>query len=264
MHKDRLFRIAVIFCCGISAFCSKPESRKEEAPAVTPAARQATAAPNPPGAVDPYQAGLKALFAKDWERARSSFEAVKPDNPNYVTALNNLGILAEKASDYPKALAYHKKILEVEPKNAEAHANLGWLCFLQGNYQESIKESNAALTYNPNLLTALYNLGLACAADENNGAAMEALRHAVDRDGQKKLCRTAIEDFAGFLSRKPEALSARFCLAFLYRSVGETNREKEELEKLIAMTPPESLRKEADERLAELNKAGGTIQRGNQ
>jgi tetratricopeptide (TPR) repeat protein len=263
MGKKGDLVILVFFFSLLCAFCSTPESGKEGAPAAGSAAGRGTAAPSPAGTDNAFQTGVRALFAKNWQEARGSFEAVKPEDPNYLTALHNLGILAEQASDYPKALAYHKKILEIDPKNAEAHANLGWLYFLERKYPESIQESKTALTYNPHLLTALYNLGLACAADDDYARAIEAYERAVGQDPSKADRQTAIDDLTRFLSQKPGSVAARSCLAFLYRSAGETSREKEELKKVLQTASPGPLKKAAEDRLGELEKAQGTAGGGN-
>jgi Tfp pilus assembly protein PilF len=234
----------------ISTTCTK-EKDESAPPAPTPAVDKT---PPKAGQESSFSAGRKALFAKDWLTAKSHFEEVKPDDPNYLLALHNLAILSEKLSDRSGAIAYHKKILEIEPKNADAHANLGWLYFLEGDYEKSIKESHSALTGNPNLWTAFYNLGLAHAADENYAAAIEVYKRVLSLDQRKSGIEAAKEDLAGFISSHSAAEAPRLCLAYLYGATGHFEKEEEELEKLLKMARSEKLKEKARKRLADLKK----------
>ncbi|MBD3292573.1 MAG: tetratricopeptide repeat protein [Armatimonadia bacterium] len=51
------------------------------------------------------------------------FRAALAANPNYVYALNNLGVVLEKQGDLTGALEQYRKALEVDPNYTSAKTN---------------------------------------------------------------------------------------------------------------------------------------------
>jgi tetratricopeptide (TPR) repeat protein len=81
--------------------------------------------------------------------------------PDYVEALNNLGIALYKAGRVDEAIGYYKRAIEINPRDIEVYSNLGMALAAKGKFDEAISLYNKALQIAPDLIDIHLNLGFA-------------------------------------------------------------------------------------------------------
>jgi tetratricopeptide (TPR) repeat protein len=81
--------------------------------------------------------------------------------PNYIEAINNLGIALHKAGRINEAISCYKKALEINPRYASANANLGFALADKGEFAEAVSLYNKALQIAPDLIELRIKLGIA-------------------------------------------------------------------------------------------------------
>ena len=81
--------------------------------------------------------------------------------PNYIEAINNLGIALHKAGRINEAISCYKKALEMNPRYASANANLGFALADKGEFAEAVSLYNKALQIAPDLIELRIKLGVA-------------------------------------------------------------------------------------------------------
>ena len=113
---------------------------------------------------DDYAAGQKALSAKNWALAASSFKKVVAENPKNADAYNLLGYSSRWLGKYDEAFAAYDKALALDPKHkgaleysgvaylkvnqkAKAEANLAKLKTICANCEETTDLAKAISAY---------------------------------------------------------------------------------------------------------------------
>ena len=91
--------------------------------------------------------------------AENLYNEILKKNPNYVGALNNLGILYNQFGNNQKAMDCYEKAIQINPNHVDAHNNLGILHNQFGNNQKAIECYEKAILINPNHVDAHNNLG---------------------------------------------------------------------------------------------------------
>ena len=91
---------------------------------------------------DDYAAGQKALGAKNWALAASSFKKVVAENPKNADAYNLLGYSSRWLGKYDEAFAAYDKALALNPKHKGALEYSG-VAYLKVN-QKAKAEANLA------------------------------------------------------------------------------------------------------------------------
>ena len=92
--------------------------------------------------------------------ARIKYEEILKINPNYINALNNLGILYFGLKNYLKSEKIYKKVIKLDSQNIQAYNNLGLLYKQNGVYEKSIKCFKEAIKINKSYHNAYNNLGI--------------------------------------------------------------------------------------------------------
>ena len=79
--------------------------------------------------IDEYAAGQKAIAAKNWTLAVSSFKKVVADNPKNADAHNLLGYSHRALGKFDDAFAAYDKALAIDPKHKGAleYSGMGYL-----------------------------------------------------------------------------------------------------------------------------------------
>ena len=85
------------------------------------------------------------------EAARQAYEHILTYSPNYVDALNNLGVIYFNEKNYDKALEYWLRILDRQPKNVSALGNVGAIYQNAGDAQKALIYYEKAIEIGPNL-----------------------------------------------------------------------------------------------------------------
>ncbi len=100
-------------------------------------------------------------------------------DPNYVTALVNLGVVYRLTSEFELAEQCYLKAKEINPEDPELYASLGALNIYQGNVELAIENLNMAIELDPQLTVAYSNYALALAMIGEFDKAEKELKKAV-------------------------------------------------------------------------------------
>lgn len=86
----------------------------------------------------------------DYDNAKKYYlKAIKQD-PKYVEAYDNLGLVYRRLGELDKAMEYYKKSIEIYPNGPTAHQNLAVVYGLKKDFKSAIKEYEAILEITPN------------------------------------------------------------------------------------------------------------------
>ena len=92
--------------------------------------------------------------------AKELYVQILEIDPNYVKALNNLGILFQQSREYQKAKDCFEKIIKTVPNFPDVHNNLGITYNKLGESQKAISSFEKENEINPKNIFALNNLGI--------------------------------------------------------------------------------------------------------
>jgi Flp pilus assembly protein TadD len=85
--------------------------------------------------------------------------------PDYLDALNGMGVALHEAGRVDEAVVYYKKAIEIDPHTPEANANFGFVLASKGKFAEAVKHYEIAMKtmdtprVHRNYAAALFNLG---------------------------------------------------------------------------------------------------------
>jgi len=113
------------------------------------------------------------------EEARATYERVLTYSPNYVNALNNLGVVYFNEKNYDKALEYWLQILAIQPRSVSALGNVGAVYQNGGDPQKALIYYEKAIEIGPNQ-NILNNAVKAYRSIGEEGKAQQIERQTVD------------------------------------------------------------------------------------
>ena len=93
------------------------------------------------------------------KEAEHLYREILKTRPDYMDAINNLGIIFQDHGKLDQAKEYFKKAIELEPDYAEAHNNLGNTLFKLNKFDAAEKSYRKAIELRPDLSQAHFNLG---------------------------------------------------------------------------------------------------------
>lgn len=116
------------------------------APAVMAAGSPSTSRPPAALGAQPsdYERGVKAVKARDFQRALSLFEKVAQADPRNADALNYIGFSQRQLRHFDQSLAAYQKALALSPNHLGANEYLGELYLDLGN-QDKARQQLAKL-----------------------------------------------------------------------------------------------------------------------
>ena len=97
---------------------------------------------------------------KNFLIAKNLYNEILKIDPNFIDALNNLGIISKELGEHQKAESYFQKTIEIDPNFIDALNNLGIISKELGEHQKAESYFQKAIKIDPNFKTALNNLGL--------------------------------------------------------------------------------------------------------
>lgn len=101
--------------------------------------------PPPRAASNPdFDAGRKAIDAKDWKGAAGLFQKVVAQEPKNADAFNYLGYAYRNLGDYDSAFRHYGQALTLNPRHKGAHEYIGEAYLKTGNLAKA-EEHLAAL-----------------------------------------------------------------------------------------------------------------------
>lgn len=168
-------------------------------------------------AAEYYQRGLDSFRAGDLDAAIRDVREAIGRQPVYPEAYNTLGLLLGKRGQDPASVlnAFQTAVGQREDF-ADAHYNLGLLLAQLGRVDEGAGELRKAVAYDPRNADACNALGLAL----------------MDRRIEE-----SIVLFEKAIQLKPNFLEAEFNLALAYHRTYGTEREIEQLKRVLAIDP---------------------------
>jgi Flp pilus assembly protein TadD len=90
-----------------------------------------------------FEAGQKAVEAKDFKAALASLAKAAQETPNDADVQNLLGYSYRKLGDFDKAMEHYRLALKIEPNHRGAHEYMGELHLEQDRLADAEKELQA-------------------------------------------------------------------------------------------------------------------------
>lgn len=97
----------------------------------------------------------------DYPKAIAAYEKALAAKPDYVEALNGLGVIYSILGQHELSLQHLHKAIEVSSRETYLYNNLGYAYLIQGNETEAAKALEKALLLDPKNKRARYNLVVA-------------------------------------------------------------------------------------------------------
>ena len=135
---------------------------------------------DPRAAAGNFALGNIRMEQAHFEGAIAHFEAVLQEAPDYVGALNNLGICWTKQKHPAKAVPHLERAISLDPNNSGALTNLGAIKAEQGFTDDAIGLYERALQAQPDQAEAANNLGVALLDKGRAGEAAAVLSQLID------------------------------------------------------------------------------------
>ena len=191
----------------------------------------------------PQRMVLALLYSQQGQTAKqvAAYEQILVDDPNSMTALNNLAYLnAGPLNNIAKAQELAARARTLQPASPEIADTLGWILFQQKDYPQALSLIEEAATKLPDNAEIQYHLGMA--------------RYM---QGQKETARTALEK--AVVAKQPFA-GIEQAKEYLGQLTGDGSAEKEvtleSLTQRLKDTPGDVT---ARTRLAQLQEAAGNF-----
>ena len=93
--------------------------------------------------------------------AKNLYNKILKINPNYIDAINNLGLVFQGLGELQKAINCYEKAIKIDPNYIHSQFNLGNTLNSLKEYQKSISCYERAIEIDPNFKDAINNLGVA-------------------------------------------------------------------------------------------------------
>jgi tetratricopeptide (TPR) repeat protein len=180
MSPARSKRLATIAPLVFALGCSSPPPAQapEEQP---PSLEDETG--EPAGAESAsFRAGVDAISAEDFEKARGIFETLANEQPQNAKAHYYLGVARQNLGQSEAAIQSYERALELDPKLSEASVNLTAALLDAGDAARAAPEIERALARDPQNPGLLYNRALALSLLGKKTEAVAAYREALTAD----------------------------------------------------------------------------------
>ncbi|AEF84651.1 putative tetratricopeptide TPR_2 [Treponema primitia ZAS-2] len=185
------------------------------------------------------------------QRAPSHYRSAIRNNPEWIDALNALGIVQFKQEVYNSANRTFSRVLKVDPDNAEALNNKGVVLADQGRHKEAIKKYRAALEKDSRYIKAALNLARALEDTGNFPGALEELERLADMAPTDWDVRTrlaglyqkleryddAMDQASAVLEKDPENIQAMRIAGSVQGIQGNDEEAKNIFEKITTLDP---------------------------
>lgn len=126
-----------------------------------------------------YRAGIKCLWAENYEKALSRFEEAIEKNPRYAEACFLIGHCNDELGHYPEAIEAYKQAIRIKPDFADAYCLLAISYSHLGRYEESIESSKQAIRIRPDYAEAHLMLGSAYGKLGREHESIESFKQAI-------------------------------------------------------------------------------------
>ncbi|MBA3567825.1 MAG: tetratricopeptide repeat protein [Pyrinomonadaceae bacterium] len=172
----------------------------------------------PKPAVDLYETALATARAGDTKKAIEQLKEALSLHPDFLLALNELGIQYWKTGQLDKAAAVFRSAVKLSPDGFSLRLNYGIVLVHLKRYKDAEPELRHATQVNDGSALAHYYLGRALANSQRYEEAEKELLRALSIGGD-------------------EANSAHRYLGAIYNDRGDTKRAIKELETYLKLVP---------------------------
>ncbi|MCI0416787.1 tetratricopeptide repeat protein [bacterium] len=182
--------------------------------------------------LDLVQEGNNLKAAKDYAGAIAKYQAALAANPSLVEVYGDIARIHAEQGNHAEAVASYKKLLAAKPDNQEAKLEMASLLLQQKNPDEAktiLSGVDLSTSINP---YTLYNLGVGFYNLQQADEAIKYWDKAVTLD--------------------PKMVDAWLQLGFAYYSVGNMDKAKQALQKVIELEPGSDNAKSAQEFLSSM------------
>lgn len=108
-----------------------------------------------------FEEGLAAHRDGLHDEARQAYDDVLRAAPEYIPALQHMGLVKQQLGDPEEGVEYLRRALELSPRDVGCWNNLANLLRTLGRNDEAIEAYRSALREDPTHVNALFNLGVA-------------------------------------------------------------------------------------------------------
>jgi tetratricopeptide (TPR) repeat protein len=183
-----------------------------------PGTVDAKAAGLPEAAKDLYKQAMDSAKSGDAKKAIGELEKALQIYPNFMAALNQLGVQYMEIKDWDKASEPLRKAIGISPEAFHPHLNYGIVLLQLKKYRDAAAELNTAVQKDSSSGTAQFYLGRAMVSLGNYDAAENALRQAISIGGE-------------------ETVEAHRYLGAVYIEKHDSARAAEELDMYLKLAP---------------------------
>jgi len=194
----------------------------------------------------------EAIHEGRLDDAGDLLRSVPKDDPAYVLALGDLGILYEQTGDPVSALATANELLDYLPEDSNGHFIACRAKYMIGDYAVAEFACMRAIEIDPRNMLARYSVALTRLAQGKVDQAIDSYLRAMDIDSDETRVRDALNDLTALAEKKPDMAAVHYALAFFANSLGDRDKEKAELERYLELEPAGPVADTARERLAEI------------
>lgn len=146
----------------------------------------ALSAPSP--ARKSFEKAERALYKKEWEKARKFLDETIVIYPQHAAAWHELGGLHERESRKTEAAAAYRKAIEADPRFIKPFVSMAGLAIEDKDWQSALGFSERAIALNPVEFPRAFLLhALACSHLDKPADAERSARKAVDLDSTNSL-----------------------------------------------------------------------------
>ena len=192
----------------------------------------------PKAAVDLYNKALESVKAGERDKAIEQLKAAIAIHPQFVAALNGLGVQYLKLGNYQSAFEAFNAALTLSPDSFILHLNCGIALFNLNRYAEAEKDLSAALLKTENSGSTHVYRGRTLIALKRFDDAAKDFKRAIEIGGD-------------------DVKVAHRYLAGIYVEKGDTAQAVKELELYLKVSPDSKETDQIKNLIKELNKKGG-------
>ena len=164
-----------------------------------------------------FELAVKNHQKNNIKDAQIYYRKVLELDPNYINALNNIGVIFQGLGKKQRAKECFEKAIKINPNYADAYYNLGNIFKDLGKNQKAKEFFEKAIEINPNYAEAYYNIGIIFKRLGKIEKAKECYKKAIELN--------------------PNYADAHYNLGNIFQEVGDLQKAKEFFEKAIEINP---------------------------
>ncbi len=172
----------------------------------------------PDAARDLYKQAMESAKSGDPKKAIEDLNKALEIYPNFMAALNQLGVQYMEAKEWGKAIEVLRKAIAIAPEAFHPHLNYGIVLYQLKDYKAATDQLSLAIQKDGTSGPAHFYLGRVMVSVGNYDAAETSLRQAIDLGGE-------------------EAVEAHRYLGAVFIEKHDSNRAADELETYLKLAP---------------------------